>query len=67
MIYIVRSMVVIETVVELDDEQDDVYYWADDAAGKQIKQVLDNAGLEFDFCEDTQIFDEAGNELEAAE
>ena len=37
-----------------------------DIAGKQIKQVLDNAGLDFDFCEDTQIFDEAGNELESA-
>ena len=65
--YLVRSMVMIETVVELDDEQDDVYYWAEDDAGKQIKQVLNNAGLDFDFCEDTQIFDETGNELEAAE
>jgi hypothetical protein len=63
--YIVRSMVVIETVVELDSEQDDVYFWASDEAGKQIQQVL--AGLDFDFCEDTQVFDQEGNELEEEE
>ena len=63
--YIVRSMVMIETVVELDSEQDDVYFWATDEAGKQIQQVL--AGFDFDFCQDTQVFDQAGNELEEEE
>ena len=64
--YIVRSVVMIETVVELDDEQDDVFYFANCEAGNQIKQVLNNAGFEFDFYDETQVFDEAGNELEAA-
>lgn len=64
--YIVCSMVMIETIVEVEDTED-VYDAAGDYAGKAIAAILNGAGVEFDFCEDFQVFDEDGNELEAAE
>lgn len=57
--YIVRSTVVIETVVEADD-----YDQAVNEAGYQIEEML--AGQEFDYADDAVVCDEEGNELEAA-
>lgn len=58
--YIVRSTVVIETLVEADDYDDAV-----DQAGRQIDDLL--AGQEFDYADEAVVYDQDGNELEAAE
>jgi hypothetical protein len=60
--YIVRSVVVIETVVEFDDMQDQVYRHAGDEAADQISQLLKD--VEFDFCDDYDVYDQEGNQIE---
>jgi hypothetical protein len=57
-------MVMIETVVEVEDTED-IYDAAGDYAGDAIAAILNDAGVDFDFCDDFQVYDEAGNEVEA--
>ena len=62
--YLVNSMVMIETLVEMDDKKDDVYRCACIEAGKKIIQELNDAGLDFAFCDGWLVFDEEGNTIE---
>jgi hypothetical protein len=54
----VRSMVMIETVVDADNADD-----AGDYAGRAIAVILRKAGVDFDFCDDYRVFDENGNDV----
>lgn len=59
--YIVQSLVMIETVVEVDDD-DDVFNVAGDLAGDMINDSLQN--INFEFCDEYTVYDENGNEVE---
>jgi hypothetical protein len=64
--YIVRSTVVIETVIEMDDTED-IYAAAGDYAGDEIARILNAADVGFDFCDDYEVYDEDGVEVECQE
>ena len=61
--YVVQSMVIIETVIELPDDQEQVYEYAGDEASNIIHEALTKAGLDFDFDDEYLVYDMDGNEI----
>jgi hypothetical protein len=57
-------MVMIDVEVEVEDTED-IYEAAGDYASDAIAAILKDAGVDFDFCDDFQVYDEEGNEVEA--
>jgi hypothetical protein len=64
--YCVRSLVMIEVEVEVEVEDSlDIYEVAGDRAGDAVALILNDADVDFEFCDDWQVYDQNGCGVEA--